>query len=1267
MSEGVGTILIESNRKIAVSRVFGADESNPGPTNPQPDTQASKARWTTSLDTGIELEPGDQVSLEYAALNIPGLGDSMIEFKGRVDTKDPSLNQYLKDNQTNAEFQFYVTNRMEFNMPMPLSDMKVRRKLYSSTYGTPSLDGQREGNGLHKSWDGNYTGQAAGFSAFTAAYPYRAIPGVVWRNWDATNKKYKEPFNISTPVMDQASWGSGSGDKYHQYTPFVKGAWRNMQPTSDRLYIPQARDIGNDIIYLPFMDAVDENAGGAAQQTTTTAWTPFSNEVEFRLRAGNQTPARIGEVLASQMKARAYPNEVQMQSGVGGASNWKLRTIVPGTYGWDIPIGTTLPSGAMRQLTFTETNSVGGQTYMSFQTSTGYICRAKYLGPSGPANTRNGWSAHFDLEDGDTDAASKAGDLYRTDEAYRAIYNQLLVGNPNQWYIATRILPDLQYSSFITSYITPTGFPSPNPAFTSLIPLLWTGPNEEAEDERPLGQPNVKVGYFGNHPRMQSVITSKDIQVSAQLPLPTAPASSNSPWTWSYRATQVMKMTDLQHYEVIVTTMMYGGGRTSPPDISTPTGVMVGMIDGAHELLTEWTSDAPSPLSQSDDYYNSAYVTWLVGKIDDELSYPGAVIEGIPGANCFLSNDYLTYLYNKTSPPGSDPIFQGQDGITIESNGGASTGSYCQIPVKQTAAAGETPVTTICLCAWRNDLNERPHWPNLGYNNEAQQRGIRVYRYNPIPPGKPPITAQNLYDEVCDSWLVGTNFGAGKQWRTRPPNMTFEEYYDKIYRINGEMNNGRGTGVIPVFNWFESNHFLRNEPFLAVIAFRPDYQLLQPLPYIGEFFFPASPSFMQNNLSLPVSTQQTNTQEYPLANTDYSHMHTQSTTCWPSDVWTYANCFFAGSNDPLIEFTNAYSRFAISKMHTASFRGNGRFQRMDVEGGNSDADAIIMSTDAKPAAVSVRKVPKPKVSGTLTDVIYDPLNPPVNFNFNIISFADIEARMTPYATMSTQSGVALTGLTIPVDAPGSTPVTIGPWDTNSFRNTLFHKLGFRLQQLLPTVGQPNTQYNSYSHNEYFSLDTPTGLTFMNLCKPVTTNAAVSSSEQPSFVIGFGSQQLADGRIAEGSINLPLPAYNLGINYVNSATQANTDAIIAFDLPAKVSFPYLVCYSNIQSPCGFQYIGSASGQQMLSAIAYLSTNYTVQDFAYSFRSDLTFTVTKPYVVTEIITAIHFPTGEMAESVLGESSAVIYRIDRARRPLPLELGDPYKKDEDKKKDK
>ena len=83
-----------------------------------------------------------------------------------------------------------------------------------------------------------------------------------------------------------------------------------------------------------------------------------------------------------------------------------------------------------------------------------------------------------------------------------------------------------------------------------------------------------------------------------------------------------------------------------------------------------------------------------------------------------------------------------------------------------------------------------------------------------------------------------------------------------------------------------------------------------------------------------------------------------------------------------------------------------------------------------------------------------------------------------------------------------------------------------------------------------------------------------------------------------------------------------------------------------TPTNLQYIGGTNGQQMLPAIGYLMTNYATNDFFYISKSDLVFTVSRPYVLTEIKTSIHLPNGQLASNVLDGNSAVIYRIDFAK---------------------
>ena len=140
-------------------------------------------------------------------------------------------------------------------------------------------------------------------------------------------------------------------------------------------------------------------------------------------------------------------------------------------------------------------------------------------------------------------------------------------------------------------------------------------------------------------------------------------------------------------------------------------------------------------------------------------------------------------------------------------------------------------------------------------------------------------------------------------------------------------------------------------------------------------------------------------------------------------------------------------------------------------------------------------------------------------------------------------------------------------------------------------------------------------------------------------------------------------YRLGQLIARGSTVGVSESMFALALPSKLSFPYLVLRSNIQTPTHLQYYGGDNGQQMLPAISYLMTNYANNDYFYNSRSDLVFTVNRPYILTEIKTSIHLPNGQLADKVLDENSAVIYRIDFAQDKLTPK--EKMKIEEEKKK--
>ena len=214
---------------------------------------------------------------------------------------------------------------------------------------------------------------------------------------------------------------------------------------------------------------------------------------------------------------------------------------------------------------------------------------------------------------------------------------------------------------------------------------------------------------------------------------------------------------------------------------------------------------------------------------------------------------------------------------------------------------------------------------------------------------------------------------------------------------------------------------------------------------------------------------------------------------------------------------------------------------------------------------------------------------------------------------------------------------------------MLSKMGFDLNQFLPLFAQVQTPLDHTVYNENCGVFVPASDQFNNLLYPITTNAAISTSLNPALCNLFGTVNVTPPITYPQDI--PYPSYTLGQMIGKAQTTADSEIVLAKNIAAKTSFPYLVCRSNIMTPTAMQYIGGPNGQQILPAIGYLMTNYATNDYFYVNRSDLIFTVNRPYVLTEITTSIHLPNGKLA-NFLDKNSAVIYRIDFAQDRLTPE---------------
>ena len=75
----------------------------------------NNARWNTRISNPIKLEVGDEVNILTASINQIGTSDQSIEFLGNIN------NSLLVDNAVRFDMNYYITNELKFNLPLPLS------------------------------------------------------------------------------------------------------------------------------------------------------------------------------------------------------------------------------------------------------------------------------------------------------------------------------------------------------------------------------------------------------------------------------------------------------------------------------------------------------------------------------------------------------------------------------------------------------------------------------------------------------------------------------------------------------------------------------------------------------------------------------------------------------------------------------------------------------------------------------------------------------------------------------------------------------------------------------------------------------------------------------------------------------------------------------------------------------------------------------------------------------------------------------------------
>ncbi len=397
----------------------------------------------------------------------------------------------------------------------------------------------------------------------------------------------------------------------------------------------------------------------------------------------------------------------------------------------------------------------------------------------------------------------------------------------------------------------------------------------------------------------------------------------------------------------------------------------------------------------------------------------------------------------------------------------------------------------------------------------------------------------------------------------------------------------------------------------------------------------------------------------------------------------YEGYVHIGAENPLIGFDDVSGKFKFSQLHTAIRAGNGSYSNIrqpkvgDTAGDgyvpNADFATDVLEIYSQGSAISqymgglIQTATGYSKVGDSGQLLYklSPTDIPIinamgtntydgvvqQYSWNLadypppapntpwgMRYKPASGKPFPFVSQindpnnpinSSQSGVAIIRLTCP-NASGTLTKNLTCDKPFEYVGTLFDKMGFDLEQIIPFTGEQNSIFNRENYNRYIGYNQPLSDKYQNMVKPATTNAYVSGN----LALGFTQNYWGSPMENLGAVNLQIPA----------KTEAVSDSIIANKIAKKMSYPYLVVHSDIVEQHRTFYGGSYICPT--PSLGYISRNYSEADYFFGFSTDWEYIVDKPHLINSFTIDIRLPNGQPAP--LDSNSSLIFKIIKNNNP-------------------
>ena len=406
-----------------------------------------------------------------------------------------------------------------------------------------------------------------------------------------------------------------------------------------------------------------------------------------------------------------------------------------------------------------------------------------------------------------------------------------------------------------------------------------------------------------------------------------------------------------------------------------------------------------------------------------------------------------------------------------------------------------------------------------------------------------------------------------------------------------------------------------------------------------------------------------------------------------TDITPYMTMSYVGANNPAVAFNGTSNRFEFVRLHTANNIGN-KLSAGDKLG------QINSLTLCPPKSFTERSITAPQINGDSGDTVYkiSPRPPQFGYSptFKPYRINNAQYRIAAYPNGATSYRNDRDGTGSPAgtktgmnthyfevsndnispysifDSHGGIYIDNWGYSEDNWEDSLWDILGFDYSAVASAPTDKNVLTKRVNNDNITKLYRPT-----TNCEIVSTDSKVLVTSQfnanmyytslpyPINVINYNvtpSFGADDFRfVPNNAIGQPLGYYP------EIAVKTQSISLTATDLQKSVLKPYYTIRSSILE--GHTAIGGNPTGANLPIISVVDKYSAQGDYFFGNPTGLSFTITKPTILSEITTSINDPDGEYSN--VDETSAVIYKVEKVKRTPTDILQDLLDSGKDQKK--